>query len=410
MLAGLLDEVWGFMASGDFGGHHCKVCQQQALEAKRRVKPPEEDLQGNWDRRVAGDRKAHEAAEARLEASREREARQQELGYIFAKSCNLPDGITNHNNPNGFVPVELLKDYGDWAVLGTAGPLTATAALLNLIDGSTSGTALAARLGGQLSLGLTEVALTAGVGAGAIVGTIGMLIPNTSLAPDSAFYTKEQYAMLSLGSTRVRVHVAQLPDKSVTAYGFYTGKHPDWQKIPVIAATARGDNLVADIGQGVELIWTPAVDPNAVLGIPALEGAPKLPAVWVYPPTEQANKILVNPVHSPDYQDAIIWFPTKPEIAPIYISLSLPGDHKYYQPPKGLTAFPDATKDKSKASVQGGGKNRKRWKDSKGRIYEWDSQHGTVEKYDAQGKHLGEFNPETGEQTKPAKPGRTTPK
>ena len=38
----------------------------------------------------------------------------------------------------------------------------------------------------------------------------------------------------------------------------------------------------------------------------------------------------------------------------------------------------------------------------KGRIYEWDSQHGAVEIYDSQGKHLGEFNPETGEQTKNA--------
>jgi hypothetical protein len=247
------------------------------------------------------------------------------VGCVFAKSCNLPDGITNHNNQNGFIPVEPLKDYGDWAVLSTSTPLTATASPLMLVGGSSSGTALAGRLGGALSLGLTEAALTAGVVAGSVVGIISMLIPNTSIAPDSAFYTKEQYAMLALGSTRVRVHVAQLPDKSVTTYGFYTGKHPDWQKIPVIAATARGDSFVADIGQGIELIWTPAVDTSEILGIPALEGAPKLPAVWVYPPTEQANKILVNPVHPPDYQDAIIWFPAKPEIAPIYISLNVRG-------------------------------------------------------------------------------------
>jgi hypothetical protein len=345
--------------------------------------------------------------EARFSQLTEQPAKPSPLGCVFAKSCNLPDGITNHNNPNGYVPVEQLKDYGDWAVLSTTGALTATAAPLNLIGGSTSGTALAARLGGYLSLGLT---VGTGFIASAAGTTIGLLIPYTSLAPDSAFYTKEQYAMLAIGSTRVRVHVAQLPDKSVTAYGFYTGKHPNWQKIPVIAATARGDSFVADIGQGVELVWTPAVDTNEILGIPALEGAPKLPAVWVYPPTEQANKILVNPVHPPDYQDAIIWFPAKPEIAPIYISLSLPGDHKYYGPPDLLPTFPDAISVRPKSSVQGGGKKRARWIDRKGRIFEWDSQHGAVEKYDAQGKHLGEFNPETGEQTKPAKPGRTTPK
>jgi len=133
------------------------------------------------------------------------------------------------------------------------------------------------------------------------------------------------------------------------------------------------------------------------------------PGTWVYPPTEQADKILVNPEHPPDYQDAIIWFPNT-GIQPIYISLSVPSDHSYYPPPEGLSAFPDAKKVKSKSSVQGGGKQRRRWKDRKGRIYEWDSQHGAVELYDKQGKHLGEFDPVSGEQNKPAQPDRTTPK
>ncbi|GAP99244.1 colicin E3/pyocin S6 family cytotoxin [Leptolyngbya sp. NIES-2104] len=29
---------------------------------------------------------------------------------------------------------------------------------------------------------------------------------------------------------------------------------------------------------------------------------------------------------------------------------------------------------------------------------EWDSRHGTIEKYDRKGKHLGKFDPITGEQ------------
>lgn len=37
-----------------------------------------------------------------------------------------------------------------------------------------------------------------------------------------------------------------------------------------------------------------------------------------------------------------------------------------------------------------------------GFIYEWDRQHGTVEKYNKRGKHLGEFDPNTGEQNKAA--------
>jgi len=245
-------------------------------------------------------------------------------------------------------------------------------------------------------------------GPATAVGFAALLLPDDTSA-DSAFYTSEQYAQLSQGNTRVRVNVKHLPDSSVSVYGFYTGTKSEWQKVPVIEAKARGDQLVADIGNGVEVIWTPAADPKAVLGIPALEGVSLKPGVWVFPPTEQADKILVNPVPPPDYQDAIIWFPNT-GIQPIYISLSVPGDHSYHIAPKGLAAFPDAVRDRVKSSVRGGGKKRTRWKDSKGRIYEWDSQHGAVEIYDKQGKHLGEFNPETGEQTKPAKPGRTTPK
>ena len=86
------------------------------------------------------------------------------------------------------------------------------------------------------------------------------------------------------------------------------------------------------------------------------------------------------------------------------------GDHGYHPPPIGLAAFPDAVKADSKTKVRGGGGLRKRWKDSKGRILEWDSQHGAVEMYDKQGKHLGEFDAITGEQTKPAQSGRRVEK
>ncbi len=71
-------------------------------------------------------------------------------------------------------------------------------------------------------------------------------------------------------------------------------------------------------------------------------------------------------------------------------------------PPKELTAFPTLKPVKPKTPVQGGSGLRKRWKDEVGNIYEWDSQHGTVEKYNKRGKHLGEFNPDTGELLKSA--------
>ena len=81
------------------------------------------------------------------------------------------------------------------------------------------------------------------------------------------------------------------------------------------------------------------------------------------------------------------------------------GDGGYEQPrahpaPKdGLPAFPEARQVPGKTSIKGGGKKRERWKDKK-HIYEWDAQHGRVEKYNKRGEHLGEFDYITGAQTK----------
>ena len=353
--------------------------------------------QAAWDRAATANEKNHREADERWEAIQKREEGKRN-GYVFAKSCALPDGVTNHS---GFVPVELLKQYGSYAVLGSAGAASAGTTALEWIGGSGSATALAKQLGGTLAAVLPS----------AMGITVGVLIPNTT-SSDSAFYSSAQYAELTKGNTRVRVTLKQLPDGSVDLYGFYTGGKTDWQNVPVIEAKPRGDRLVADMGDGIEIVWTPAADPNAVLGIPALEGVTLKPAVWVYPPGPKTEQILINPAYPPDYQDAIIWFPSQPTIAPIYLSINVRGggDHSYHSPPIGLSAFPDAFPVKSKSSIQGGGGKRSRWKDKKGRIYEWDSQHGAVEIYNSQGEHLGEFNPETGEQTKRAKPGRTTPK
>jgi hypothetical protein len=241
------------------------------------------------------------------------------MGCVFAKSCNLPDGVINHKNPAGFVPVEKLADYGLWAVLGTGAAITAQGTPLQLVGGSATGSAIAQRLGGSLSLGLLKGSGV--VAAGFVTGTVGMLIPNTSISPDSAFYKNDQYATLETGRTRVRVNVKTLPDGSVNAYGFYTGGKTDWENVPVIEGKKDGDKFVADIGNGIGLTWTPAANPDGVMGIPALEGAPKLPPVWVYPPTAQSDTLLANPSHPPEFQDAIIWFPDS-GIEPIYIVLS----------------------------------------------------------------------------------------
>ncbi len=79
----------------------------------------------------------------------------------------------------------------------------------------------------------------------------------------------------------------------------------------------------------------------------------------------------------------------------------------YNPPPNNLEAFPEARRVKPKTSVQGGGGYRKRWEDNE-YIYEWDSRHGLIEKYDKRGKHLGEYDHKTGRQIKPSDPGRKT--
>ena len=83
-------------------------------------------------------------------------------------------------------------------------------------------------------------------------------------------------------------------------------------------------------------------------------------------------------------------------------------DQKYYPNPKlgDITGISGLKPAKPKTPVQGGGKVRARWKDSDGKIYEWDSQHGELEKYDKRGKHLGAFDYKTGDKIKPADPKR----
>jgi len=70
--------------------------------------------------------------------------------------------------------------------------------------------------------------------------------------------------------------------------------------------------------------------------------------------------------------------------------------------PGTLTGFPDARRARNKMPLQGGGGLRRRWKDDDGNICEWDSRHGAVGKYNRRGRRLGEFEPATGQQTKPA--------
>jgi hypothetical protein len=84
--------------------------------------------------------------------------------------------------------------------------------------------------------------------------------------------------------------------------------------------------------------------------------------------------------------------------------------HQPIEPPDDLPGFPDAREAKPKTPRQDGNGLRKRWKDGKRRIYEWDYRHGRVEVYGKRGKpHLGEFDFETGKLLSKGKNRRVEP-
>ena len=230
---------------------------------------------------------------------------------------------------------------------------------------------------------------------------------------DSALYSEEQLRSMQRARSQMRLHIEQREDGTLKGYGFYTGNHADWQMIDVVQFQHRGDQFVADLDEGVELIWTPAVDPSDTLGIPALEAAPQAPVIWIYPPTEKAAQILVNPIYPPEYRDFILVFPVESGVGPLYVVVNEPRkglknpDHSYFPAPKteDITGFPGLIEQKRKTRKRNGGGLRERWKDAKGkRLFEWDSEKGELEVYRySDVKHLGSFDPYTGERRGPAK-------
>ena len=54
---------------------------------------------------------------------------------------------------------------------------------------------------------------------------------------------------------------------------------------------------------------------------------------------------------------------------------------RYVPPPKVIEGITGLQRAKPKTPISGGGGLRKRWVDRKGNIYEWDYQHGMLEKY-----------------------------
>ncbi|MBO1541714.1 colicin E3/pyocin S6 family cytotoxin [Pseudomonas sp. OA65] len=376
------------------------------------------------------DQQAYEAMLARQTAymserlTQLREASPSDVkGCVFAKSCKLPDSVIDYHNPSGYIPTEALREYGQFTLLGGRQADESGRIQLKSISGSLPASFGTFALGRTMpvSLGVAAGAagaVTAPVAAGVLIGLVGLLMP-ASLG-DGSLYTEEQLRSMEQARTRVRLHVETQADGTLKGYGYNTQARRDWEMIPVVTFQTRGEQQVADFGDGVELIWTPAVDPSATLGIPALEAAPQAPHIWIFPPTPAADSIIVNPIYPPEYKDFILVFPADSGVSPLYIVLNvrrkgLPDvGHDYHLAPKTdeITGFSGLKVAKKKTPRQGGGGFRERWTDSKGRtIYEWDFMHGELEAYRASdGSHLGSFDHVTGKQIDGPKPNRNIKK
>lgn len=81
-----------------------------------------------------------------------------------------------------------------------------------------------------------------------------------------------------------------------------------------------------------------------------------------------------------------------------------PPAHEPVQAPRNLPGFPDARRVPPRTGFAAG--RRARWRDANNDILEWDARHGRVERYNARGAHLGEYDPETGQQLSPSDPTR----
>ena len=303
------------------------------IDGNRRHAEATEEALAAWDRTLAANARNEREADARRNSIK----KQDEVaarGCVFAKSCTLPDGTINSISPGGAIPTDPVSQYGEFALLGgretdaqgniplkkISGTLPASLGTL-LLGGVATATASGVSCGGLCAAGAVASGATTGVAAGALVGVVALLWPSS--LGDSSLYTEEQLQSLKEGRTRVRLTVEQQADGTLKGYGYNTQKRRDWEMIPVVQFVAQGSQQVADFGDGVTLIWTPATDPSSTLGTPALEGAPQAPQIWIYPPTEQADNIIVSPIYPDAYKDFILVFPSDSGVQPLYIVMNV---------------------------------------------------------------------------------------
>jgi len=260
-----------------------------------------------------------------------------------------------------------------------------------------------------------QAAVAAAAGAYVAGFLAGMMLGRLNDG-EQDFIDRMRLAQMSEAPTRVRYTWENDSNGNPVPHGWHTPPGKDMVRVRKMQwdSTRQAYTFTTEEESPVTIIWPPE---HSGANTPTNTGnqtPPRLPGTILVNPLPDGTQITSTTTPAPDeknFADYILILPVS-DIPPIYIYLN--AEHKYHTAPEGtppLPAFPDAKRAPRKTAIQGGGQLRARWKDSKGKIYEWDSQHGTVEVYDRSGRnHLGEFNHITGEQTKPADPTRKVEK
>ncbi len=124
-------------------------------------------------------------------------------GCTFLKPCQLPDGLTHYTDPDGYVPLELISEYGHFSLLGGREMDTRGAVHLRQIGGSALPVGL-----GQLALRTvvveSAVAAAGSIAAGLLAGVVGLAWPGE--LGDSALYSEEQLHSVQRARSQMRLH------------------------------------------------------------------------------------------------------------------------------------------------------------------------------------------------------------
>ncbi|MGD8119100.1 colicin E3/pyocin S6 family cytotoxin, partial [Vibrio sp. TRT 29B02] len=339
--------------------------------------------------------------------------------YNYTERCLVDTSIASINRPEWIekdIPVVNLKivstelkatDYGKLAFLAL--PASTTSSNLGIISTNTTSTL------GQWSI--TGEALSSFARVGGVL--VAALWP--SQLGDGTLEGNPEFATSDTVTMRVRFNMYTDENGKQQIVGIKTGEGSAYgDRVAKREAVQQGQHFIAELDNGISITWTPDGSTDVLTPDTVLPENDQLDVhnIWVRPIEEHEQEIGTVLYPEEDLAEYIVTFPADAGVSPLYLVFNKPTSGsatnlKYVPAPRGnppLPAFPEAVKAKKKTTVQGGGKLRERWKDRKGRIYEWDSQHGNVEVYTKNGKHLGEFNHITGEQTKDADPSRKVEK